>query len=100
MAGEINKLVKLRKDARTMAVVAIAFGTGMTLIAVGILFFFGPIFKNPEFSTNKVTANLVSAVKWFVFLLIPCNLLTLFTGISALRFLRAEQPAAVKAGAA
>jgi hypothetical protein len=96
MSQALNKLTKLRQDARTMAVVAIAFGSGMTLIAVGILFFFGPIFKTPDFSSDKVTANLASAVKWFVFLLIPCNLLTLITGMSTLRYLRAEQSGAAK----
>src|SRR6185295_7029930 len=84
-----RRLTKLRKDMRTNAIAALAFGASMALIAIGVFVFFTDFFAKAKH--NPQTKDLASALWWFIFLLIPCNGMSVATAVYALRYLRAEQ---------
>jgi hypothetical protein len=87
---------KLRKDTRLAAIIAVALGSGMILVTIGVFAVYGGALNKAVLSANKSISDLADALRWFVFILIPCNGIAVMTGIYTLRYLRAERKSAGK----
>src|SRR4051812_22989333 len=82
-------VMKLRKELRLIAVTAIAFGSGMILVMIGIFLFYNDFLVKARLSPQ--TKDLAQVVSSFTMLLIACNAIAVITAIYALRYIKAEE---------